>query len=158
MKKWKKIFSILLAISLLVCAQITNVYASENSQGEVLHGLFDIVAGQIQGRAGGISAASLTASFVSNGANVNCKTQTSSTASTIGVKNVRLQKYNGSSWTTIASNNAGGSSTNSTLYVGAFGLGYNLVHGEQYRVYCMHYAYINGVYYTHENYTQAKTY
>lgn len=72
-------------------------------------------------------------------------------ASELGVKDIKVQEKNGIFWNTIATS-SGGSIANATSFVGNCTCT-SVVKGETYRVKCVHYAYINGTYYSLENVT-----
>ncbi|MGN0385965.1 MAG: hypothetical protein ACI4EX_08780 [Lachnospiraceae bacterium] len=156
MKINRIIGSLLVIISLCLCVRTAEVQAAGNQSRYDMTGIFNITSA-VQARAAGITMASLYGNFTSGGLEITCNTKTSDTASTIGVKNVRIQHYNGSTWDTIASH-PGGSFTNTDAYEGTYTCSGGFVKGDQYRLYCVHYAYINGTYYCHENYTGSKTY
>lgn len=156
MKINKIIGSFLVIISLCLCVRTADVQAADSESRYDMTGIFNITSA-MQARSGGITTASLYGNFISGGLEITCRTKTNDTASTIGVKNVRIQHYNGSTWDTIASH-PGGSFTNTNAYEGIYTCSGGFVKGEQYRLYCVHYAYINGTYYCHENYTGSKTY
>lgn len=156
MKVNKIILSLLVVVSLCMCVRTADVQAADNQSRYDMIGIFNITSA-MQTRAAGITIASLYGNFTSGSLEVTCNTKTDDVASTIGVKNVRVQHYNGSTWETIASH-PGGSLPNTTAYEGGYIFSGGFVKGEQYRLYCVHYAYITGTYYCHENYTDGKIY
>lgn len=156
MKVSKIISSLLVVIFLCLCMRTADVQAAGSQSRYDMTGIFNITSA-VQARAAGITTASLFGNFTSGGLEITCTTQTDEIASTIGVKNVRIQHYNGSTWDTIASH-PGGSFTNTDAYEGVYTCSGGFVKGDQYRLYCVHFAYINGKYYCHENYTGSKTY
>lgn len=72
-------------------------------------------------------------------------------ASEIGVKDIEVQEKNGIFWNTIATS-SGGSIANDIDFIGNCTCT-SVEKGETYRVKCVHYAYINGTYYSLENVT-----
>lgn len=72
-------------------------------------------------------------------------------ATEIGVKDIKVQEKKGIFWNTIATS-SGGSVENHSAFSGHCNC-YTVVKGETYRVSCVHYAYINGSYYSLDNVT-----
>lgn len=93
-------------------------------------------------RATTFTNAEIIAGFSSNGMLIEFVTSTSKNASTIGVKNIVIQKKEWYGWKTVATAEGGGETNSSltgyqVLYKGA-------VKGATYRVTCTHYADVDG--------------
>ncbi len=80
---------------------------------------------------------------------MNFITEATVTASTLGVRDVHLQKKTGLFWQDVATS-VGGSTTNTMKYSGTTSYA-NAVSGTTYRLSCEHYAIISGATYTEDN-------
>ena len=93
--------------------------------------------------------------IASNGVSVTFTTRSTSVASALGIKNIVLQEKNGLGWTNIGISNHYDRNrqeyTGGVVYTGA-------QPGKTYRVYCTHYAIINGKEYTLYNITNNLVY
>ena len=94
-------------------------------------------SGGIEPRSTTFVDTSIAISYSSAGMYITIETELNKTGSVVGVKDITIQRQDGSSWTTVATS-SGGESTNvigctiALTYTGA-------VKGETYRVTCVHY-------------------
>lgn len=146
-----KVIGMVLAAVLMAYVPGFNVMAAEattESDVEVLHGelMNDIPETYYSVnenlRATTFTNAEIIAGFSSNGMLIEFITSTSKNASTIGVKNIVIQKKEWYGWKTVATAEGGGETDSSltgyqVLYKGA-------EKGATYRVTCTHYANVDG--------------
>lgn len=142
MKLLKKITCTLLTALLINVSWMTPVFAAEETEivdlDAAVIAIYDASGlGGIQARSTTFVDTSICISYSSAGMYVTIDTDLSMTGSVVGVKDIKIQRQDGSSWTTVATSsgaeatNAGGC-TVALTYTGA-------VKGETYRVTCVHY-------------------
>lgn len=167
MRRTKKLLCMVLAFALGVALQPAQTFAmeenveqltvtplaeltlEENTEG-VFGGLNDM-EGNPNGRAVILYECAIRMTYEPANLYVEFMTNCSDIASEIGVKDVKVQEQNGIFWNTIATS-VGASAKNQTIFLGGCDCN-SVVKGATYRVKCVHYAYVNGVYYSLENVT-----
>ena len=142
MKLLKKIVCTMLTAVLLNVSWITPVLAVEEVEVVELDATVtaiynSAVVGGIEARSTTFSDTTISISYSSAGMYVTIDTYLNKTGSVVGVKDIQIQRQDGSSWTTVATSSGGEASnalacTVALTYTGA-------VKGETYRVTCVHY-------------------
>ena len=142
MKLLKRIICTLLTAILVNASCIVPVLAAEEVEGVELEAAVISTHeasenGEIESRSTTFSDTSIAISYSSAGMYVTIDTDLNRTGSVVGVKDIKIQRQDGSSWTTVATS-SGGETTNAIgctialTYTGA-------IKGETYRVTCVHY-------------------
>lgn len=103
----------------------------------VAYGIYDIT-GSKGAKAAMLANCSLSIAVDENGVCGTIKTGSTVTASKIGIKDIKIEKYVNGSWTLIASN-SGGYTTNDNAYVMTYSSSW-AEKGAYYRAKCTHYA------------------
>lgn len=157
MKKTKKILCFLLvAVFLFGMTAVTAsaeegtitfdvVETAEPTADEVhdIEGIYNFTANG-DARIGMITAVELKGDVKSDGLHITIYTKANETATTIGVKDVIVQKKVSFGWQNVATS-AGSAASNSSIYSGSAVVA-GLEPGETYRIICIHYAYLSNGY------------
>lgn len=166
MKKAKKILCLMLAVILCVGGSSVNVRAAETAavlqmsvqedltldlaDDAVFGGVNDCITNP-NARVIMLTNCAIRMTYDPSSLYMEFVSGCNAEASELGVKDIKVQEKNGIFWNTIATS-AGGSVANATGFVGSCTCT-TVEKGETYRVSCVHYAYINGTYYSLENVT-----
>lgn len=150
----KRLFAILCGMAILcgsvglgakaeeaVEVQVVDEYR-EPAGENVGHGVNDI-SGNPSARAATLTNCRAGISVSANGVRGVIKTGSTVTASEIGIKNIRVEKYVNGRWTLVGSH-PGGYTTNDDAYVVDVWTD-SAEKGVQYRITCTHYAILDGV-------------
>lgn len=116
----------------------------------VEHGIYDIP--DSGARAAMLTGCTIGISVSADGVRGSIKTGSTVQASEIGIRDIRLEKYEGGKWVLVGSH-PGGSRTNNNAYVVEVSTS-SAEKGVQYRLSCYHYAILEGV--RHEVFNQTK--
>lgn len=118
---------------------------------DVEHGIYDIP--DFSGaKAATLTGCSIGISVSAEGVRGSIKTGSTVQASEIGIRDIRLEKYEDGKWVLVASH-PGGSKTNNDVYVMNVSTS-SAEKGVEYRLSCYHYAYLEGE--KHEVFNQTK--